>query len=287
MAEELTKLVTKRGPAIGDRVPSSGIIRELSLHTGLTYDQVASAVYGFLHYVKYSPLSRNHAAAIRGFGSFRLSRTKGRVYGKHVGAPTAKPDRMRLVVSTPLMEVDRWKSMQSIQPKILSAQGVEPKQFSMDRAVCARIVDLALSNKPLSLLKGRQKMEMVRQWVYALGVSPLLPVKTRQHDLDDREFHVLRYTLRGTPRVAAVFDFMPDPMFLRTVLRNPRDIAFLPDGWILSRNVIKLGRSIESDDDQDESDAKKSLITPYGTDVESQAMSLFLAYRGVKYADQK
>lgn len=270
MNERKEMLVKKRGPEEHPKISTRTIIREIASHTNLKYDEVADVVYAFLHYVKYATLATNQKITIRNFGSFYLTRTKGRVYGKHVGAATFHPDRMKLALTSPLQEVDKWKSTQSIQRSVVNALDVGLRQSSMDLSVCVRIVDLVLTNKPIIELRGEEKIEFARQWAYATGASPLIPSVSEHPDYNNQTYYSVKFRIRGETSSALIFDYEPDSFYVGFSTNNPRDILFFPTGWASSLDL----RGIKKD---------SIMQRPYGKTLESQCAELYKAYLVAKY----
>lgn len=267
----------KRASAwVGDpRISTRTIVKEVARHTGLDYDQASDCIYAFLNIVKFAAFSSDQKVVIRNFGQFVPTKVQGREYGRAVGSPIYIPARIKLTLkASPLVEVDRWKNMLSIQKKVSTALGAKLKPRSMDLSICVRIADLVLSNRPIGELRGKDKIAFIRQWIHAVGASPLLPAPKQRHDEKDRPFHILTYRLCGSERTVGVFDHEVSSMFAAVAVKDKNDILFFDTGWVSAADAT--ASSVK--------DYSKPLkLNPYGDTPEEQTESLFRAYMAAKY----
>jgi nucleoid DNA-binding protein len=271
-------LTTSRGPEIKPKISTRDIITEVAEHTGVSYSVAADVVYAFLHYIRYAAYSTNQRVIIRGFGSFGITKNRSRMYGAHMGTPVIAPDRIKLSLTSNLLEVDRWKSMQSIQKNVLSALGAALKPHSMDLVVCARIADLVISSNPIATTSGSQRLTLIRSWITSMGASPLLPAITTRRDLEDREFNTIRYRLRGHALSSTSFDYIPSILVAASAADDGRDIIFTPSGWSLAALLSKHTETSKLNHEIPENKVQK-----FGLTIEENCKSLYMAYRATKY----
>jgi hypothetical protein len=261
-----------RGPQNQPKISTRVIIREVARHTGTEYDTVADVVYAFLSYVRYAAMVTDERVVMRGFGAFYPAKIKGRTYGGHLGLSVYHPDRIKLGITSPSLERDKWKNTLLIQKSVASALDAELKPYSMDLSICARIADLVLSNKPINVISGQDKIEFIRQWIYATGASPLLPSANTSEDRKGRKYGLLKFRMSGQTVRALVFDFEPDILFLNLVVKSKRDVVFLRSGWIPGVRVQNV-------------DTDTLPIHDYGRSPEDLCRSMYLAYKMTKYGD--
>ena len=257
-----------------DKISTKRVIREVSNHTKVPYHQTADVVYAFLHYVKYAAFMSDQRVVMRNFGSFHKHKLSAREYGRHVGAPTRRPDRIKLKLTTPVIEESRWKNTQSIQKTVANVLDVALKPSSMDLSVCVRIADLVLSNKPVSTLNPQERKVFTREWIHSVGAAPLLP-STIVKSVDDRNPCLsLKFRLAGREKRAIVFENNPTEHQTSLISRGVSDILFMPEFWI---SGVHFYPNV----------AEEIPYYPYGVTPEDNCAALFSAYKVAKYGDKK
>jgi len=264
----------KQQPA--NRLHTHDLIREVSKHTRQPYHIVADVIYGFLAGAKYMASENELRMPVWGAGHFRRTIYKARNYATKK-LKLRRPDRLKITFNYDpnILEIDRWKSMQSLRQKTIAALPAAPKLVSMDLCVAAQIAGLSLSSRQLIHLEGKEKLQFVRGWIKALATSPLLPAKTRTGsyslgDYKDVEFKKFQFRIAGRERSAVVLEKDLDDVRAQFCTDGPEDIIFFPTAWgvPISRNgtMVRI---------------------PYGDTIEQQCVSLFQAYIAVKYGKQK